>query len=113
MMASGMEPLVLNLPQSVQIVVPPFLGCITTYVLLEQEDWFEPEIAFLRQAVKPGMKIIDIGANFGVYTLCLAHTVGPTGHVWSIEPAENTARYVQKSIEINGFQNISHRQQMQ
>ena len=105
-MASGMEPLVLNLPQSVQIVVPPFLGCITTYVLLEQEDWFEPDIAFLRQAVKPGMKIIYIGANFGVYTLCLAHTVGPTGHVWSIEPAENTARYVQKSIEINGFHHV-------
>ena len=57
--------------------VPPRLDSITTYVLLEQETWFEKELNFLRHWLKPGMTAIDIGANLGIYALPMARWVGP------------------------------------
>jgi len=63
--------------------VPAKLSAITSYVLLEQEEWFEKEIHFLRRFLKPGMTAIDIGANLGVYSLPMASLVGPDGRVFS------------------------------
>jgi hypothetical protein len=71
---------------------------ITTYVLIEQEDWFEKEIAFVRRLLRPGMRAIDIGANYGTYTLAMAQAVAPEGRVWAYEPTSATARYLGKTI---------------
>src|SRR5215471_2817272 len=79
---------------------------ITAYVLIEQEDWFEKEIAFVRRLLQPGMRAIDIGANYGTYTLAMARAVGPDGRVWAYEPADATARYLRKSIARNGLANV-------
>jgi len=54
---------------------------VTTYVLIEQEDWFEREIAFVRRLLQPGMRVIDIGANYGTYTLTMAQAVTPNGQI--------------------------------
>ena len=90
----------------VQIVVPDSLDLITPYVLLEQQDWFEDEIKFVRRLLKPGQKVIDIGANYGVYSLSMARTVGPTGCVWAFEPASSTARLLAEGIAVNGFTHV-------
>lgn len=102
-----MENFVLTLPGDVKIAVPAKLTCITTYILLEQEDWFETEIKFLRHAIDPGMNVIDVGANFGVYTLSMAACTGPSGRVLAIEPAADTWPYLQNSVRINGFDHVS------
>lgn len=91
----------------VRVVVPGSLDLITPYVLLEQQDWFEDEIKFLRHLLKPGQKVIDIGANYGVYTLSMARTVGPTGHVWAFEPTSSTARLLAEGITANGFTQVT------
>jgi len=65
----------------VRIVVPDSLDLITPYVLLEQQDWFEDEIKFVRRLLKPGQKVIDIGSNYVVSALSMAQTVGPPGCV--------------------------------
>src|SRR5262249_31376557 len=71
--AFGMEPLTIRLKDcDVRLVVPPSLSSITTYILLEQERWFEKELGFLARWLKPGMTAIDIGANLGVYALPMA-----------------------------------------
>lgn len=74
--------------------------------MLEQQDWFEDEIKFVRRLLKPGQKAIDIGANYGVYTLSMAKAVGPTGRVWAFEPASRTARLLAEGIDINGFTQV-------
>ena len=96
----------LTMVDGVQIVVPDSLNLITTYVLMEQQDWFEDEIAFLRRLLQPGQNVIDVGANYGVYTLSMAQTVGPGGRVWAFEPASDTARLLAEGIVINGFPHI-------
>ena len=76
---------------------------LTTYVLREQEDWFEDEIKFLRHLLQPGQRVIDIGANYGVYTLSMAKLVGSTGRVWAFEPTSTTASLLAASIAANDF----------
>lgn len=93
----------LTLVDGVRIVVPDSLDLATPYVLREQGDWFEDEIRFLRRLLRPGQRVVDIGANHGVYTLCLAKVVGPSGRVWAFEPASETARILAQSITQNGF----------
>jgi hypothetical protein len=41
------------------VLVPGKLSTITTYVLLEQEAWFEKEITFLERWLQPGMTAIE------------------------------------------------------
>lgn len=98
--------LTLTLIDGVRIVVPDSLHLITPYVLLEQQDWFEDEIKFLRHLLQQGQKVIDIGANYGTYTLSMAQKVGLTGGVWSFEPASNTAKLLAEGIIINGFTQV-------
>jgi len=84
-----------------RICVPRSLQLITPYVLLEQEDWFEDEIRFVRRYLQPGMRCVDVGASFGVYTMAMARCVGTTGRVWAFEPTPRTGDYLQNTLELN------------
>jgi FkbM family methyltransferase len=44
------------------------------------------EVAFFRKYLKPGDTAIDVGANYGLFTLALAQIVGADGHVCAFEP---------------------------
>lgn len=68
------------------LAVEPSFQSIVTSVLLAQGDWFEAEIEFWRTQLQPGMTVIDVGANVGVYTFSAAKAVGPSGQVIAIEP---------------------------
>lgn len=102
---------VLTLPGDVKISVPRGKSFFSTYVLLERGDWFEQEIRFLRNVIGTGMRIIDVGANYGMYALSMAKLVGDQGHIWAFEPASNTVRNLNRSIRLNQFQNITVLQQ--
>jgi len=96
------EALVVNVRGGARVCVPPFLNQITSFVLLEQEDWFEDEIRFVRAWLQPGMRAVDVGANYGVYTLAAALRVGAAGRVWAIEPTPLCAAFLRRSLELNG-----------
>jgi FkbM family methyltransferase len=97
----------LKIVDDIAVVVPDSLDLITPYVLREQGDWFEDEIKFVRQLLHPGEKAIDIGANYGLFTLSMARAVGAAGRIWSFEPASSTAAFLAESIGINGFTQIT------
>lgn len=92
----------INISDGVKVCVQPNIAQMTSYILLEQEDWMEDEIAFVRQFVTPEMNVFDIGANHGVYALSIA-TKLDSGHVWAFEPTVAPGRMLAKSIELNGF----------
>lgn len=60
---------------------------------------------FLARRVKPGMTVIDVGANFGYFTLLMGDAVGETGHVIAVEPNPNTASLLGETLLLNGHQN--------
>jgi FkbM family methyltransferase len=101
-----MNILTLNIHGGARIRVPDSLDQITPYVLLEQEDWFEDEIRFARLYLEPGMHAVDIGANFGVYTLAMARAVGAQGSVQAFEPTPDTAALLRASLEDNGARQV-------
>jgi FkbM family methyltransferase len=48
---------------------------------------YEPqETALVRSILRPGMSFVDVGANWGYFTLLAANLVGTTGRVLSLEP---------------------------
>src|SRR3974390_116251 len=100
------RPLRICLSNHVTLAVPPGLNSITTYVLLEQETWFEKELNFLSRWLKPGMTAIDIGANLGVYALPIARLVGPHGRVFAYEPGSEAHRLLEQSRDINAASNL-------
>jgi FkbM family methyltransferase len=104
--ACAPDALVLEVRGGGRISVPRHLG-ITTYILLEQEDWCEDEIRFVRQRLKPGMRALDIGANFGVYTLAAAGAVGGGGRVWAFEPAPQAADHLAATLALNGLDRVA------
>jgi FkbM family methyltransferase len=96
----------LHLRDGLTIVVPATLSAVTTYVLLEQEKWFEKEIDFLRAFVQQGMTVIDVGANLGVYSLPLARLVGPGGSIFAYEPGGEARALLARSVAFNGFTSV-------
>ncbi|MBK5969057.1 MULTISPECIES: FkbM family methyltransferase [Thiorhodovibrio] len=96
----------LTIADEVKVCVPPDVKRMTTFVLLEQEEWFEAELAFLRALVQPGMGVLDIGANHGVYALSLAQRLHGQGRVIACEPASAPAEMLDRSIVENGFADV-------
>jgi FkbM family methyltransferase len=103
-MSSPESSLTLRVRGGARLCVPASLDQITTYVLLEQDDWFEEEIRFVRARLRPGMQAVDLGANLGTYTLAMARAVAP-GRVWAFEPAPATAELLERSLALNGCAN--------
>jgi FkbM family methyltransferase len=102
-----MQSTTLTLVDGVQLVVPDSLHLLTPYVLREQRDWFEDELRFMRRALQPGDKTIDVGASFGVYAMTMARLVGPTGQVWAFEPSSESVALLRQSITANGVANVA------
>jgi len=100
------EPYKIETKDDVTICTPPDLKLLTPYVLLEQEEWYENELNFIRDYLKPGMNVLDIGAGFGVYALPAAKLVGKEGAVFAFEPGEVAKHHLEMSKLENGFQNL-------
>ena len=103
---SKVPPVVLEFKNGIRIKVPDSINMITPYVIHEQGKWFEKEMQFLDAFLKPGMQAIDIGANYGVYTLSIARILGPEGRLWAFEPATSTKAYLGSSLAENNFENV-------
>jgi FkbM family methyltransferase len=95
-----------SLPDGVRIGVPDDLREMSRWVLEEQGDWFEDELRFVRGWFPEGGTAIDVGANYGCYTLSLAKRCGPTGRVIAFEPGASVAAILERSVQANGFEQI-------
>lgn len=64
------------------------------------------ETEIFRSVVRPGMTVVDIGANVGYYTLIAASLVGASGSVYAFEPEPANYALLVRNIEANGFRNV-------
>lgn len=107
MLLSDLPLVNIKLQDGTMVTVPDSLHLMTPYILIEQGDWFEQEINFVREYMQPGMRVIDIGANYGLYALSLAKKVGNTGRIWAFEPTPSVAQCLATSIKNNALTNIT------
>jgi FkbM family methyltransferase len=61
---------------------------------------------YIRELLKKGMNVIDIGAHIGTYSILAAEKVGPAGKVVSVEPEPRNYEQLKKNIELNKFKNV-------
>jgi len=54
-----------------------------------------------RQTVKPGMTVIDLGANIGYFCIYLDKLVGREGKVYAFEPVPSTFATLKRTLERN------------
>ena len=67
----------------------------------------EPNVtAVFERRLRPGMRVIDIGANVGWFTMLAASRVGPEGEVIAVEPDRDNAALLEASRRVNGFDNV-------
>lgn len=71
----------------------------------EKSRWlgtYEPELAeAVREFVRPGMTVYDVGANIGYVSLLLAQAAGPTGRIFAFEALPANAERIRRNIELN------------
>lgn len=68
---------------------------------------YEPEVTrVLRNVIRPGMTVLDIGANVGFFTALSADLVGSSGRVIAVEPNSENCRLILRTAEINQFDNV-------
>ena len=75
-----------------------------TYIgrMIAIHDVFEPDTTrLLADLVKPGMHVLDVGANIGYFTLLMAQAVGPKGHVWAFEPTQKYREQLLWHVDCN------------
>jgi FkbM family methyltransferase len=73
-----------------------------------KQDAYEPHVtAVFRDRLRPGMHVVDIGANIGYYTMLSASLVGPSGSVTAIEPNPSSAKLLEASRRANSFENVT------
>jgi len=67
----------------------------------------EPEAAALAVFLSEAAVCVDIGANFGLYTLTFAAGIGPAGRVFSFEPLPGPYAFLTHAIRWLGVDNVT------
>lgn len=65
--------------------------------------WEPTTTQVVQRLVKAGMRVIDVGANVGYYSLLMAQAIGPQGKLVAFEANPVLAKLVQANLAINGF----------
>jgi FkbM family methyltransferase len=58
----------------------------------------------LRGVVWPGLRLLDVGANFGYFSVLVTHLAGPTGRSWAFEPTKEFRRRLQEHLRLNDLE---------
>lgn len=62
---------------------------------------------FVAHFLKPGMRVVNIGANIGLYSIMSAALVGSGGVVHAFEPSEVTFERLTRNIRLNNATNVA------
>lgn len=62
---------------------------------------------WLREATRPGMRVADVGAHIGYFSLLLGRLVGERGHVYAVEPADENIRFLERNLTANRAGNVT------
>jgi hypothetical protein len=92
-----------RLADGAEIAVNGALDDLSSYVLKEQQGWFDPEYRFLLENAQQDMRMMDVGAGVGAYAIALAKAA-PAGRFWAIAQAPDEINLLMKSRLRNGLE---------
>jgi FkbM family methyltransferase len=95
------------LNERVQVFVRPIKGRGTPGAIFIFREAYEKHLLIaIKQYVKPGSMVMDIGANIGYWTTMLADVVGPEGRVFAYEPSPENAVLLRAGAAASGVDAI-------
>jgi FkbM family methyltransferase len=65
------------------------------------------ETVLLRVLLRPGMSFVDVGANWGYFSLLAAHLVGSGGRVLALEPDPRVHPLIEANVRMNGLAQVA------
>jgi len=80
------------------------LGELVGSIYFERDSYEPVTTRFVMKHLKPGQTFIDIGANYGYFTMLAASLVSENGKVVAFEANPNLQTMARRSSERNGFQ---------
>ena len=96
---TGDSPIEYHLPGGIDIQLYPE-GEIAEF--LSFPTLFErTEVALVAAFLKPGMRVVDVGANVGLYSVVAQKRVCPGGEVWAFEPSKESFVRLKKTLTLN------------
>lgn len=75
----------------------------TLYECAIRRDYFQGSVL----GALDGSTVIDIGANFGAFTVLASRIVGPRGRVVAFEPDPRTFARLERNVKTNGCSNVT------
>lgn len=66
-----------------------------------------PEVDFIREHVRSGMTVVDVGANIGLFTLLFASLAGASGRVYAFEPGPLSFGLLKTNLALNGYRSVT------
>lgn len=75
--------------------------------LLLNRYWEKGVSDLFARTIKSGMHVVEVGSNFGYYSVLAASKIGSNGHIHSFEANPKMHKLLQKNMDINGFLSIS------
>ena len=81
------------------------LGTLLAYGVHEHcsTEAFERELRWLRAATDGEVIALDIGANIGYFSLCIANALGPRARIYAVEPDPGDLGLLERNVERNGY----------
>lgn len=70
-------------------------------------EWAQNEIDLISHFIKPGSRIIDVGAYIGTHTRAFSNIVGELGAVYSFEPNPISYNILEENKKCSMYNNIS------
>lgn len=70
------------------------------------KQYEEPVRQVVRDHLRQGHVVVDVGANIGVMTMLAASLVGASGRVIAVEPNPANVQLLYRSLLLNGFTNV-------
>ena len=70
-------------------------------------DFETAEMKFVRQLLKPGDVVFDVGANAGIFTVLAGRKVGPNGRVYAFEPGTEAQALLNTNLSLNRLSNVT------
>lgn len=65
-----------------------------------------PEQNILKLGLREGMRVADLGAGSGAYSIAASRSVGHTGHIFAVEVQKGLVKKLESEINESGLTNI-------
>ena len=88
-----------------RIKARPFdgIGRLICYFGQEADEMFK----FMDDYLRPGMAMVDVGANIGTHAIYAARLIGPGGNVLAFEADPATVEILRENIALNEITNVA------